>query len=351
MVMGDTIAAPGGDAALVRVHGTNKALALATDVTPRYCYADPQMGGMQAVVENWRNITATGAMPLAITNCLNFGSPERPDIMGQFVACLDGMGQACRHLAYPIISGNVSFYNETNGTGILPTPAIGGVGLLDDIDHRAEARFQAEGEMIFVIGKTKGHLGCSLYLRDVVGRDNAELGTPPAVNLADEKAHGDFIRAQIKSGQVKSVHDVSDGGLLVALAEMALASNIGFQLSSGANNATHKDMDMNKDMYMNKDMNNGTTNNIGTNALPPHAFWFGEDQARYVVSLAPDKTAAFVAAAKKAAIPLTELGKTQKGELTLDDELLISIEALRQAHESWFPNFMAHAPNAQTGKQ
>ncbi|MDD9797899.1 MAG: phosphoribosylformylglycinamidine synthase subunit PurL, partial [Alphaproteobacteria bacterium] len=147
MVMGDTIAAPGGDAALVRVHGTNKALALATDVTPRYCYADPQMGGMQAVVENWRNITATGAMPLAITNCLNFGSPERPDIMGQFVACLDGMGQACRHLAYPIISGNVSFYNETNGTGILPTPAIGGVGLLDDIDHRAEARFQAEGEI------------------------------------------------------------------------------------------------------------------------------------------------------------------------------------------------------------
>jgi len=308
---------------------------------------------MQAVAENWRNITATGAMPLAITNCLNFGSPERADIMGQFVACLDGMGQACRHLSYPIISGNVSFYNETNGTGILPTPAIGGVGLLDDIEHRAEARFQAEGEIIFVIGETKGHLGCSLYLRDVVGRDNATLGTPPAVNLADEKAHGDFIRSQIRSGQVKSVHDISDGGLLVALAEMALASNIGFQLSSAANNATYNGMNMDKDM--NKDTHatatSATDTHNATSALPPHAFWFGEDQARYVVSLAPEKVAPFVAAAEKAGILLTELGKTQKGELTLDGELLISMEALRLSHESWFPNFMAHAPNAPTNKQ
>ena len=303
MVMGDTLAGPGGDAALVRVHGTGKALAMSTDVTPRYCFADPIEGGKQAVAEAYRNISATGATPLAITNCLNFGNPERPEIMGQFVGCLDGMGQAGRALNFPVVSGNVSLYNETNGTGILPTPAIGGVGLIGDFTKAVGNAFTAEGEVIYLLGDTQGHLGASLYQRAILNDKTAFA--PPPVDLAAEEAHGALVRQAIEQGLVSAAHDVSDGGLMVALAEMCLRHNIGAAIETGGD----------------------------------AAFWFGEDQARYVMSVPRDKTDAFEALAT--ALPLHKLGKTVGRQLTIADDVSISVTELRDIHEGWFPALMS----------
>ena len=263
MVMGDTIAGPGGDAALVRVHGSRKALAISTDVTPRYCLADPVTGGMQAVAETWRNITATGAKPLAITNCLNFGNPERPEIMGQFVGCLEGMGAACEALDFPVVSGNVSLYNETNGAGIMPTPAIGGVGVIKDLGKAVGNGFIETGHSIYLIGETMGHLGCSLYQRMILG-DMSQVAPPP-VDLQAERANGDFLRAAIDGGLVAAAHDLSDGGLAVALAEMCMKNAIGCKIDN---------LDDRPEIL------------------------FGEDQARYLVAIAPDKVAAFEAQAE-----------------------------------------------------
>ena len=299
MVMNDTVARPGGDAAVVRVHGTKKALAITTDCTPRYCFADPVEGGKQAVAETWRNLTSVGATPLAITNCLNFGNPEKPEIMGQIVGCLEGMSQACRALDYPIISGNASLYNETNGKGILPTPAIGGVGILKDSAKRVGNAFTKAGEEIFLIGTTKGHLGQSIYLREMHGK---EEGPPPPVDLAAEKKNGDFVRAQIQAGNITACHDVSDGGLLVALAEMTYKNGIGASIS-----------------------HQPTTNNT--------AFWFGEDQARYVV------TGNIADAAKKAGVEVISLGKT--GGSTLEAAgMSIETGKLKTAYEAWLPKYM-----------
>jgi len=214
---------------VVRIHGHKKALAITTDCTPRYCYADPYEGGKQAVAETYRNLSAVGAKPLAITNCLNFANPQRPEIMAQIVECLRGMGDACRALDYPIVSGNVSLYNESKATGggsaILPTPAIGGVGLLDDHEKMATIRFKDEEDLIFSLGHYGTRLGQSLYLREIHGREDGE---PPKVNLDREARHGALIRDLIHSGITSTVHDVSDGGLLVALAEMYLAADDDF---------------------------------------------------------------------------------------------------------------------------
>src|SRR6202041_459294 len=274
VILGNTLQRPGGDAAVVRVQDGPKGLALTVDVTPRYCEADPYMGGMQAVAEAWRNITAVGGRPLAITDNLNFGNPERPEIMGQFVGCLKGISEACRALDFPVVSGNVSLYNETNGRGILPTPSIGGVGLLDDFTKSATLAFKAEGEAILLVGETQGWLGQSVYLREVCGR---EEGAPPPVDLAAEKRHGEFVRSLIRDGLVSAAHDISDGGLLVALAEMAMASGIGAVVEAAAK-------------------------------IPAHAFWFGEDQGRYVLTC---KNADLIAErANAAGVPLTRLGAT-----------------------------------------
>jgi phosphoribosylformylglycinamidine synthase len=228
MVGADTLQRPGGDAAVVRVHGTRKALAVTTDCTPRYCFADPHEGGKQAVAETWRNIIAVGGRPLAITNCLNFASPQNPVIMGQLVGCIEGMAEACRALDYPVVSGNVSLYNESRATGggnaILPTPAIGGVGLIADYDSRMDLAFKAEGDVIWLIGGDGTHLGQSLWLRECHGRED---GPPPAVDLAAERAAGQQVAALIASRTVTAVHDLSDGGLAVAVAEMAMAGGLG----------------------------------------------------------------------------------------------------------------------------
>ena len=231
VILGNTVQRPGGDAAVVRVNDGPKALALTVDVTPRYCEADPYEGGKQAVAEAWRNITAVGGKPLAITDNLNFGNPEKPEIMGQFVGCVRGIAEACKALDFPVVSGNVSLYNETQGRGILPTPSIGGVGVLADFTKSATLAFKAAGETILLIGETQGWLGQSLYLRDVCGR---EEGAPPPVDLIEERENGDIVRALIGEGLVTAAHDISDGGLLVALAEMAMASGIGANLDARA---------------------------------------------------------------------------------------------------------------------
>lgn len=302
MVGNDTVMRPGSDAALVRVHGTHKALAISTDCTPRYCFADPVEGGKQAVAETWRNITACGAQPLAITNCLNFGNPQKPDIMGQIVGCLQGMGEACRALDYPIISGNVSLYNETNGKGIFPTPAIGGVGLLKDVEKRCLNHFSREGDVVVLVGETKGHLGQSLYLREMHGR---EEGAPPPVDLAAERKHGDFVREQILNGKLLACHDVSDGGLLVAIAEMCLPRGIGAELEIPAD----------------------------------AAFAFGEDQARYVLAVAETDFAELQATAKKSGVPLKRLGKVGAKSLSVGGASC-AVADLKAAHEAWLPTYM-----------
>jgi len=305
MVMGDTVGRPGGDAALVRVHGTQKALAISTDCTPRYVEANPFEGGKQAVAEAWRNVTSVGATPLAVTNNLNFGNPERPEIMGQLVGAVQGMGEACLALDSPVVSGNVSLYNETNGAAILPTPVIGCVGLLEDVTQRMGAAFEADGDAIFVVGETTGWLGCSIYQRDMAG---GSAGAPPPVDLNTERQNGDFVRASIAAHQINACHDVSDGGLAVALAEMAIASNVGADIN-------HKP------------------------AIPVHAWAFGEDQARYVVTTADP--ASFEALAAAANVAVTRIGRVGGAALTLPGAEPISVESLREAHTRWLPEYMA----------
>ena len=311
MVMGDTVVRPGGDAAVVRIHGTDRALAVTADCTPRYCVADPEEGGKQAVAEAWRNLIAVGATPLAITDNMNFGNPEKPEIMGQFAGCIEGMRDACLALDFPVVSGNVSLYNETNGKAILPTPMIGAVGRIDDLDFFATVDFRKAGESIVLIGDTKGHLGRSIYLRDLLGRDE---GAPPPVDLAAERRNGDFVRSLIESGTIVTCHDIADGGMLVAVAEMALASNIGAEVAPPA-----------------------TLNG------PLHAWLFGEDQGRYlVVTGHPDDV---LARAKATGVPALVLGRTGGAALTLAGSGTISLAELRSAHEGWLPGYMA-APDA-----
>ncbi len=307
-VMADTVGRPGGDAAVVRVHGSDRALAMTTDCTPRYVLADPVEGGRQAVAEAWRNLTAVGARPLAVTDNLNFGNPERPEIMGQLVGAVEGMAAACRALDMPVVSGNVSLYNETEGRAILPTPVIGGVGLIEDVRKTATIALKAAGETVLLLGETRGWLGCSLYLRDILGRTE---GAPPPVDLAAERLSGDFVRALIRDGRVSACHDVADGGVLVALAEMAMAGGI------------------------------GATVDPPGGALPAHAWLFGEDQGRYLITCgAPE---AVLQAAKTAGVTATPIGTTGGDSLTVSGAKPISVTRLTAAHESWFPNYMARA--------
>jgi phosphoribosylformylglycinamidine synthase len=309
----DTVQRSGGDAAVVRVHGTKKALAMTTDCTPRYCYADPYEGGKQAVAEAYRNLCAVGAKPLAITNCLNFGNPQRPEIMGQIVGSLEGMSEACRALDFPIVSGNVSLYNETkaeDGTGsaILPTPAIGGVGLLADWSKSATIGFKNEGDHIFLIGNRFGTLGQSLWLREIAGRED---GPPPVVDLGELKTVCTKIRELIADGIVTAVHDVSDGGVAVTLAEMALAGNMGANVNIDAIRSPHSEV------------------------------LFNESQALFVVTTQDPHLMSRIKN-----MHATDLGSTGGHELhivvcdTVQSEMRIPLADLRAAHEGFFPNLM-----------
>jgi phosphoribosylformylglycinamidine synthase II len=297
----DTAQGPGGDAAVVRVHGTQKALAMTSDCTPRYCFADPVRGGKQAVAETWRNLTAVGALPLAITDNMNFGNPEKPRAMGQFVGAVQGISAACIALDYPVVSGNCSLYNETQGIGILPTPTIGGVGILPDVNQAINTALKADGETLILIGTLGGHIGQSLYLREIHGQ---EIGSPPDVDLASERKHGDFVRSQIRVGTLTACHDISDGGLLVAIAEMAMAGNRGAKLDF--------------------------------NPAQPTS-WFSEDQGCYIVTT--KDASALLAAAKAAQIPAQPLGHVS-GDMLHAAGQSVTIAQLQTIHRSWLPNFM-----------
>jgi phosphoribosylformylglycinamidine synthase II len=309
LILGNTVQAPGGDAAVIRIGDGPKGLALTTDVTQRYCQADPFEGGKQAVAEAWRNLTAVGALPRAITDNLNFGNPEKPEIMGQLIACIEGIGEACRALDFPVVSGNVSLYNESSGNAIAPTPAIGGVGLIEDVSRTATSPFKRPGETILLIGETAGWLGQSLYLREICG---CEIGTPPPVDLAAERRNGDFVRGLIASQTVTAVHDISDGGLAVALVEMAMAGAIGASIEISP-------------------------------SLPTPGFLFGEDQARYVVTAAPESAAAIRNAAERAGVACEIIGATGGDTLTLCSGTAILLDDLALASEAWLPRYMAQS--------
>ncbi len=308
-VMADTLedSATGCDAGIVRIHGTGKAIAVTSDVTPRYVQNDPYEGGKQAVAEAWRNLTAAGSLPIAITDNLNFGSPEKPETMGQIVRATDGMAEACRALDFPVVSGNVSLYNETNGVAIPPTPTVGAVGLLVDYDLRMGFGNVAEGDTLVLIGDSHGELGASIYLREILGRED---GAPPPVDLAAERKHGDFVRGLIPTGLVAGLHDLSDGGLLIAAADIALASKVGITLSASS-------------------------------SLHAHPYLFGEDQARYLIAT-PDPDAV-LAAAKDAGVRASVAGVAGGEAFASTDLFSIPLEALRAAHEAWMPGFMGVA--------
>jgi phosphoribosylformylglycinamidine synthase len=306
LIMGNTAIRPqDGDAAMVRVHGGYKGLAMTSDCTPRYVQAHPETGGRQAVAEAWRNITATGAMPLAVTDNMNFGNPQKPEIMGQFAGAIMGMAEACNALDFPVVSGNVSLYNETEGRSILPTPTIGAVGVIQDIAKAVGSRLMQGGLAVILIGETKGWLGQSLYLREACGR---EEGAPPPVDLAAERRNGDFVRSQIDARNVAACHDLSDGGLLVALAEMCMAGGTGAEIA------------------------------LPPTDVPSHAFLYGEDQARYLVATGtPDQV---LHAAGAAGVPALVLGYSGGESLAVKGFLSVELSDIKAAHEAWLPTYM-----------
>ena len=313
LILGNTAIRPqDGDAALVRVANGkaagHKGLAMTSDCTPRYVQAHPETGGRQAVAEAWRNITAVGARPLAVTDNMNFGNPQKPEIMGQFAGAIMGMAEACTVLDFPVVSGNVSLYNETEGRPILPTPTIGAVGVIDDIATAVGARLTQAGLALVLIGDTKGWLGQSIYLRELCGR---EEGAPPPVDLAVERRNGDFVRGEIVGRRVAACHDLSDGGLLVALTEMAMASGIGAILDAPPED------------------------------LVPHAYWFGEDQARYVVTVPEAHLLTVLSKLKAVDVPCHVIGKTGGDAITIEGETPVSIASLKAAFENWLPDYMA----------
>jgi len=307
-VMTDTVdsSQSGGDAAIVRIHGTNKAVAITTDVTPRYCLADPYEGGKQCVAETWRNLTCAGADPIAITDCLNFGNPERPEIMGQLVGCIDGMNEACRAFDYPVVSGNVSLYNETNGQAIPPTPAVGGVGLIPDLNHYSGLDRAKEGDTLILIGDTVGWLGCSIYLKTILRRED---GAPPPVNLEIEKKNGDYVRRLIRNRRVGAAHDLSDGGLAIAAAEMAFSSQIGVKLQASTD-------------------------------MPAHAWYFGEDQARYLLSVGEHSVNPVISTAHNLGLSARIVGTVGGDMITAENAFNVPLTSLRRVHEDWLPNLM-----------
>jgi phosphoribosylformylglycinamidine synthase len=304
-VGGQTVKRPGAaDAAVVRLEGSKRALLLTTDCTPRYVQADPELGGMQAVAETWRNITAVGGRPLAITDNMNFGNPTKPEIMGQFASAIKGMAKACVALDYPVVSGNVSLYNETEGKGILPTPAIGGLGVIDDAADAVGLGISA-GQTLVLIGETKGHLGQSLWLREILGR---EEGPPPPLSLTEERENGDFVRGQILTANVEACHDIADGGLLVAVAEMAMSGGVGVKL------------------------------NPIPAGIAAHEYYFGEDQSRYII--ATRAPGALIVNAITNGISALQIGEVTGDGLTLPDGVTISLERINREHTRFFSEWM-----------
>ena len=308
-VMNDTLQT-GGDASVVRIRGGKKAVAISTDCTPRYVEADPFEGAIQAVAETYRNISAVGARPLAITNCLNFGNPQKPEIMGQIVRSIRGITAASKALDYPVVSGNVSLYNETDGKAIQPTPAIGGVGLLTDFEFMVSSKFKKIGDEMYLIGKTYGHLDCSLFQREILGVKSAK--NPPKCNLLEERKNGEFVRQLAEKKLISACHDISDGGLLVALFEMCsdeLGCNIDISdlLSNFQKHSDDKILEI----------------------------FFGEDQSRYLLTVNSKQKNGFIELADKAKIDFFKIGEVGSKAMNFKNET-ISVSSLRELCESVF---------------
>ena len=306
-VMCDTIQKPGGDSAVVRIHGKNKAISTTVDSSPHYCKAHPFTGGKQVVCETWRNLISVGSTPIAITNCLNFGNPEKEEIMGQFVECVEGMTEACKYLDYPVVSGNVSFYNETNNVGINPTPTIGGVGLIKNINNVMTIDLKKTNSYLMVVGKTTGHLHQSLFLREIIG---SKKGPPPDVNLFNEKNNGKTILELISQKKVLSVHDISEGGILLTIAEMCMTSGIGAKLFEPKK------------------------------LINIFEFFYGEDQSRYVIEVDKDSIKDVNEILEKNAVFGEIVAETQKNNLNLGKKFSITINELQKINNSWFDNYV-----------
>tara|TARA_B100000963_G_scaffold319491_1_gene301402 strand:+ start:2971 stop:5163 length:2193 start_codon:yes stop_codon:yes gene_type:complete len=306
-VMGDTIQKPGGDSGVVRVHGTNKAVAAAVDSSAVYCWAHPHTGGKQIVCESWRNLISVGAKPIAITNCLNFGSPEKEENMGEFVECVDGIGEASKYLNFPVVSGNVSFYNQTKDTGIKPTPVIGGVGLIKDYEKMVTMDFKKEGNIILIIGKTEGHIDQSLFARTILDEKN---GPPPEVNLFNEKNNGETILKLILDNFVKSAHDVSLGGIITAISKMCIKGNIGVELKRPKS------------------------------LLTEFEYFFSEDQGRYIIEVAKSDLKKVTNILEKNAVHYDEIGILREKSINFDQKTIVTIDELKSFNNNWLSEFM-----------
>ena len=307
-VMGDTIQKPGGDSGVVRVHGTNKAVAASVDSSAVYCWAHPLSGGKQIVCESWRNLIAVGAKPIAITNCLNFGSPENEENMGEFVECVQGLGEASLYLDFPVVSGNVSFYNQTKNIGIKPTPAIGGVGLIKNYKNMVTMDLKQTDNILLVVGKTEGDLDQSLFARDVLNEKN---GPPPEINLFNEKNNGETILKLIDKKLIKSSHDVSLGGIIIALSKMCI---------KGKKGATLK-----KPNYL----------------INEFEYLFGEDQGRYIIEIEKNNFKNVTEFLEKNSVHYDELGTVNENELIINDKSKVTIDELIKSHTNWLTNYMS----------
>ena len=307
-VMGDTIQKPGGDSGVVRVHGTNKAVAASVDSSAVYCWAHPLTGGKQVVAESWRNLISVGAKPIAITNCLNFGSPENEENMGEFVECVQGISEASKYLNFPVVSGNVSFYNQTKEVGIKPTPAIGGVGLIKDYKKMITMKFKEINNLVLVVGKTEGHIDQSLFARTILDEKN---GPPPEVNLFNEKNNGESILKLIEKDFVKSAHDISLGGLLTAVSKMCIKGNKGIKL------------------------------NKSKNLMNEIEYFFSEDQGRYIIEINPKNLEEVSKILDKNSVHFEELGIIIDNELIIDQKTKVTIDELKSYNTNWLKNFMS----------
>ncbi len=307
-VMGDTIQKPGGDSGVVRVHGTDKAVAASVDSSAVYCWAHPLTGGKQVVCESFRNLISVGAKPIAITNCLNFGSPENEDNMGEFVECVQGIGEASEYLQFPVVSGNVSFYNQTKEEGIKPTPSIGGVGLIKDYKKMITMDFKEVDNIVLVIGKTEGHIDQSLLARNILDEKN---GPPPEINLFNEKNNGETLLKLIDSNLIRSAHDVSLGGLITAVGKMCIKGNKGINLK--------------KPKYLINEIE----------------YFFAEDQGRYIIEINKEDLKKVSDILNKNAVHYDELGKIIKDQLIINEKTKVSIDDLKTSNTNWLLDYMS----------
>ena len=305
--MGDTIQKPGGDSGVVRVHGTDKAVAASVDSSAVYCWAHPLTGGKQVVCESWRNLISVGASPIAITNCLNFGSPENDENMGEFVECVEGIGEASKYLNFPVVSGNVSFYNQTKEVGIKPTPTIGGVGLIKNFQNMITMDFKENKNHVLVIGKTEGHIDQSLFARSVLDEIN---GPPPEINLFNEKNNGETLLKLIEKNYIKSAHDVSLGGIITALSKMCIKGNKGINL--------------NKPKFL----------------ISMIEYFFSEDQGRYIIEINPTDLKEVIKILEKNAVHFDELGIIEEKYMTINEKTKVTIDELKTYNTNWLNNYM-----------